>query len=128
MSLVFFYINILHLLKYIFYNPLFIYILYNSVSFYQNFVADKFIYRLLYTKGTMKTTFAILGIIAAVGLVMSIATPNAFALTQISGQGSSQSSSQTQAGISVLSPQTSLQGSGQSSIQAACLALNVICG
>ena len=76
----------------------------------------------------MKTTFAILGIIAAVGLVMSIATPNAFALSQSSGQASGQASSQTQLGFSLVSPQTSAQVSGQSSIQAACLAFNVICG
>ena len=103
-------------------------ILYNPASFYQNFVADMFIYRLLYTKSTMKTTFAILGIIAAVGLLVSIATPSAFALTQSSTQASGQASGQSQIGVSVLSPQTSAQLSGQSSIQAACVFVSIVCG
>ena len=77
----------------------------------------------------MKTTFAILGIIAAAALVATIAVPNAFALTQSSGQFSGQGSSQTQiSGLNLLSPQTSAQVSGQSSIQAACVAVSVFCG
>ena len=76
----------------------------------------------------MKTTFAILGIIAAVGLLVSIATPSALALTQSSGQGNTQLSSQSQTGLSFFSPQTSGQGSGQSSIQSACIAFNLACG
>ena len=77
----------------------------------------------------MKTTFAILGIIAAVGLLVSIATPSAFALTQSSGQSSSQSSSQGQGSlVNLFSPQTSIQGSAQSSIQAACVFVSIVCG
>ena len=77
----------------------------------------------------MKTTFAILGIIAAVALVTSLAAPNAFALTQGSYQGSSQSQGQTQiSGLNLVSPQTGVQASGQSNIQAACVAVSVFCG
>ena len=77
----------------------------------------------------MKTTFAILGIIAAVGLLVSIATPSAFALTQSSSQSSGQFSSQGQGSLLNLgSPQTSAQISGQSSIQAACVFVSIVCG
>jgi hypothetical protein len=88
-----------------------------------------FIYTLSYNNGTMKTTFAILGIIAAVGLLVSIATPSAFALTQSSGQAIGQSSSQGQGSVFNLgSPQTSVQGAGQSNIQAACVFVSIVCG
>ena len=77
----------------------------------------------------MKTTFAILGIIAAVALVTSLAAPNAFALSQSSGQGSYQSQGQTQiSGLNLLSPQTGAQANVQSNIQAACVAVSVFCG
>ena len=76
----------------------------------------------------MKTSFAIMGIIAAVALVMSLAAPSAFALTQSSAQVSEQGSAQSQNGISVLSPQISKQISSQSSIQAACVYISIVCG
>ena len=77
----------------------------------------------------MKTTFAILGIIAAVGLLVSIATPSAFALSQSSTQINQQGAGQTQAsGLNLFSPQTSAQVSGQSSIQAACVFFSFGCG
>jgi len=77
----------------------------------------------------MKTTFAILGIIAAVALVTSLAAPNAFALYQSSSQSSSQSQSQGQGSVLNLgSPQTGVQASVQSNIQAACVAVSVFCG
>ena len=77
----------------------------------------------------MKTTFAILGIIAAVALVTSLAAPNAFALYQSSSQGSSQYQSQGQGSVLNLgSPQTGVQASVQSNIQAACVAVSVFCG
>jgi len=77
----------------------------------------------------MKTSFTILGIIAAVALVTSLAAPNAFALYQSSSQGSSQSQGQTQiSGLNLVSPQTGVQASGQSNIQAACVFVSIVCG
>ena len=77
----------------------------------------------------MKTSFTILGIIAAVALVTSLAAPNAFALTQGSYQGSSQYQSQGQGSVLNLgSPQTGVQASGQSNIQAACVFVSIVCG
>jgi len=77
----------------------------------------------------MKTTFAILGIIAAVGLLVSMAAPSAFALTQGIAQGSGQGTSQTQlSGLNPLSPQTSAQANGQSSTQNACVFVSIVCG
>jgi len=77
----------------------------------------------------MKTSFTILGIIAAVALVTSLAAPNAFALYQSSSQGSSQSQVQTQiSGLNLVSPQTGVQASGQSNIQAACVFVSIVCG
>ena len=88
-----------------------------------------FNYRLLHRNVTMKTTFAILGIIAAVGLLVSIATPGAFALTQSSSQSSGQALSQSQGSLLNLgSPQTGAQANVQSNIQAACVAVSVFCG
>jgi len=88
-----------------------------------------FIYILSYNNGTMKTTFAILGIIAAIGLLVSIATPGAFALTQSSSQSSGQFSSQGQGSLLNLgSPQTGAQASVQSSIQSACVLVSIVCG
>ena len=106
-----------------------IYNSYKSASFYQNFVADIFIYRFLHRNVTMKTSFAIMGIIAAVALVTAIAAPNAFALSQSSTQINQQGTGQTQAsGLNLFSPQTSAQISGQSSIQAACVFFSFGCG
>jgi len=88
-----------------------------------------FNYRLLHRNVTMKTTFAILGIIAAVGLLVSIATPGAFALTQSSSQSSGQALSQSQGSLLNLgSPQTGAQASVQSSIQSACVFVSIVCG
>ena len=87
-----------------------------------------FIYSIYYNHVTMNSKFAILGLVVAAALVATIAVPNAFALTQSSSQSSGQGSSQSQTGVSVLSPQTSAQVSGQSSIQAACILLNAGCG
>ena len=102
---------------------------YKYASFYQNFIADIFIYRLSYTNGTMKTTFAILGIIAAVGLLVSMAAPSAFALTQGIAQGSSQTTIQGQGSLVNLgSPQTSISASSQSATQNACVFVVAFCG
>ena len=88
-----------------------------------------FIYTLSHTNVTMKTTFAILGIIAAVALVTAIAAPNAFALSQSASQGIAQGTSQTQASLFNLgSPQTSAQANGQSINQNACVFVSVFCG
>jgi len=88
-----------------------------------------FNYRLLHRNVTMKTTFAILGIIAAVGLLVSIATPGAFALTQSSSQSSGQALGQSQiSGLNLVSPQTGAQASVQSSIQSACVLVSIVCG
>ena len=76
----------------------------------------------------MKPTFAILGIIAAVGLVMSIATPNIFALSQSSTQFSELSSSLSQTGINIAHPQTSVLGSSQSIVQTDCVFFSFGCG
>ena len=77
----------------------------------------------------MKTTFAILGIIAAIGLLVSIATPGAFALTQSSSQSSGQALGQSQiSGLNLVSPQTGAQASVQSSIQSACVLVSIVCG
>ena len=76
----------------------------------------------------MKPTFAILGIIAAVGLVMSIATPNIFALTQSSTQSNELSSSLSQTGINIAHPQTSVLGSSQSIVQTDCVFFSFGCG
>ena len=76
----------------------------------------------------MKTSFAILGIIAAVALVTAIAAPNAFALSQSASQGIAQGTSQTQlSGLNLLSPQTSISASGQSISQGACQAVFAFC-
>jgi hypothetical protein len=76
----------------------------------------------------MKTTFAILGIIAAVGLMVSIVAPSAFAVTQNAGQSSSQGTGQTQlSGLNLLSPQTSISASGQSINQNACQFVFAFC-
>jgi len=88
-----------------------------------------FIYTLSHTNVTMKTTFAILGIIAAVGLLVSIAAPSAFALSQSANQGIAQSTGQTQlSGLNLFSPQTSAQANGQSINQNACVFVSVFCG
>ena len=88
-----------------------------------------FIYTLSHTNVTMKTTFAILGIIAAVALVTSLAAPNAFALTQTNGQASGQALGQSQiSGLNLVSPQTGAQASVQSSIQSACVLVSIVCG
>ena len=88
-----------------------------------------FIYIFLHRNVTMKTSFAIMGIIAAVALVTAIAAPNAFALSQSNTQLSGQGTSQTQiSGLNLVSPQTSVQASGQSNIQAACVLVSVFCG
>jgi len=77
----------------------------------------------------MKTSFAILGIIAAVALVTALAAPNAFALSQSSSQGIAQGTSQTQASLFNLgSPQTSAQINSQSINQNACVFVSVFCG
>ncbi len=77
----------------------------------------------------MKTIYTVMGIIAAAALLSTFVASNAFALTQTSIQGSLQASSQSQTGISVLSPQTTGQGVLQTSVQAGCTALaNIICG
>ena len=76
----------------------------------------------------MKPTFAILGIIAAVGLIMSIATPNIFALTQSSTQSNELSSSLSQTGINIAHPQTSVLGSSQSIVQTDCVFFSFGCG
>ena len=65
-----------------------------------------FIYIFLHRNVTMKTSFAIMGIIAAVALVTAIAAPNAFALSQSNGQGSSQTTIQGQGSLlNLVSPQ-----------------------
>ena len=88
-----------------------------------------FIYTLSHTNVTMKTTFAILGIIAAVGLLVSIAAPSAFALSQSANQGIAQSTGQTQlSGLNLFSPQTSAQANGQSINQNACVFFSFGCG
>ena len=88
-----------------------------------------FIYTLLHTNGTMKTSFAILGIIAAVALVTAIAAPNAFALSQSASQGIAQGTSQTQlSGFNLVSPQTSISASSQSATQNACIFVGFVCG
>ena len=76
----------------------------------------------------MKTTFAIMGIIAAVALVMSLAAPSAFALTQSSTQFSELSSSLSQTGINIAHPQTSVLGSSQSNVQTDCVFFSFGCG
>jgi hypothetical protein len=76
----------------------------------------------------MKPIFAILGIIAAIGLLVSITTPNAFALTQSNTQSSELSSSLSQTGINIAHPQTSVQGSTQSNVQTDCVFLRILCG
>ena len=77
----------------------------------------------------MKTTFAILGIIAAVGLLVSMAAPSAFALTQGIAQGSSQTTIQGQGSLVNLgSPQTSAQLNSQSINQNACVFFSFGCG
>ena len=75
-----------------------------------------------------KTHYSILAIVMVMTLGIAIAAPSAFALTQSSAQVSEQGSAQSQNGISVLSPQISKQISSQSSIQLACVYINVICG
>jgi len=77
----------------------------------------------------MKTTFAILGIIAAVGLLVSMAAPSAFALTQGIAQGSSQTTIQGQGSlVNLVSPQTSISASSQSATQNACVLVVAFCG
>ena len=77
----------------------------------------------------MKTTFAIMGIIAAVALVTALAAPSAFALSQSSSQGIAQGTSQTQlSGLNLLSPQTNAQANGQSIGQNACVFFSFGCG
>ncbi len=77
----------------------------------------------------MRTIYTVMGIIAAAALLSTFVASNAFALTQTSIQGSLQASSQSQTGISVLSPQTTGQAAIQTSVQAGCTALaNIICG
>jgi len=77
----------------------------------------------------MKTSFTILGIIAAVALVTSLAAPNAFALSQSSSQSSGQALGQSQiSGLNLVSPQTGAQASVQSSIQSACVLVSIVCG
>jgi hypothetical protein len=76
----------------------------------------------------MKTTFAILGIIAAVGLMVSIVAPSAFAVTQNAGQSSSQTTIQGQGSLFNLgSPQTSISASSQSINQNACQFVVAFC-
>ncbi len=77
----------------------------------------------------MRTIYTLMGIIAAAALLSTFVASNVFALSQTSIQGSLQASSQSQTGISVLSPQTTGQGALQTNVQAACTALaNIICG
>jgi len=88
-----------------------------------------FIYEFLHTNDTMKTSFAIMGIIAAVALVTALAAPSAFALSQSSSQGIAQGTSQTQlSGLNLLSPQTNAQANGQFSTQNACVFVSIVCG
>ena len=76
----------------------------------------------------MKTTFAILGIIAAVGLMVSIVAPSAFAVTQNAGNGNTQLTGQTQlSGFNLVSPQTSISASSQSINQNACVFVVAFC-
>ena len=75
-----------------------------------------------------KTYYSILAIVMVMTLGIAIAAPNAFALTQTSVQASEQGTDQSQNGVSVLSPQISKQISSQSSIQAACVYINILCG
>ena len=76
----------------------------------------------------MKTTFAILGIIAAVALVTSLAAPNAFALTQSNTQSSELSSTLSQIGVNIGLPQTSVLINHQSNVQADCVFVTIACG
>ena len=77
----------------------------------------------------MKTSFAIMGIIAAVALVTSLAAPSAFALSQSANQGIAQSTGQFQASLFNLgSPQTNAQLNGQSVNQNACVFVSIVCG
>jgi len=75
----------------------------------------------------MKPTFAILGIIAAIGLLVSIATPNAFAISQSSIQSSELSSSLSQTGINIGHPQINVQSSSQSTVQTDCVFVTIFC-
>ena len=86
-----------------------------------------FIYILLHRNVTMKTSFAIMGIIAAVALVTAIAAPNAFALTQSNTQSSELSSSLSQTGINIAFPQTSVLGNSQSNVQTDCVFFSFGC-
>ena len=104
------------------YNP------YNFTPFYQNFIVDTFLYNNVYSNVIMKPNFAILGIIAAVALVMSIAAPNVFALTQSNTQSSELSSSLSQTGINIAFPQTSVLGNSQSNVQTDCVFFGFGCG
>ena len=88
-----------------------------------------FIYTLSYTNVTMKTSFAIMGIIAAVALVTSLAAPSVFALSQSASNSIAQGTSQTQASLFNLgSPQTSAQINSQSINQNACVFFSFGCG
>ena len=75
-----------------------------------------------------KTHYSILAIVMVMTLGIAIATPSAFALSQSSVQASQQGTDQSQNGVSILSPQISKQISSQSSIQAACVYINIVCG
>jgi hypothetical protein len=103
------------------YNP------YNFTSFYQNFIVDTFLYNNVYSNVIMKLTFAILGIIAAVGLMVSIVAPSAFAVTQSNIQSSELSSSLSQTGINIAFPQTSVLGNSQSNVQTDCVFFSFGC-
>ena len=76
----------------------------------------------------MKSIFAILGIIAAIGLLVSIAIPNAFALTQSNTQSSELSSTLSQIGVNIGLPQTSVLVNHQSNVQADCVFVTIACG
>ena len=75
-----------------------------------------------------KTHYSILAIVMVMTIGIAVATPNAFALTQSSGEGASQSTSQSQGGLSLFSPQITIQDSDQSTNQIGCAILNNVCG
>ena len=75
-----------------------------------------------------KTHYSILAIVMVMTLGVAVATPSALALEQTSVQASEQGTDQSQNGVSILSPQIGKQISSQSSIQAACVYISIVCG
>jgi hypothetical protein len=75
-----------------------------------------------------KTYYSIVAIVMVMTLGLAVATSNAFALSQSSTESAGQATGQSQLGLSILSPQISVQGVDQSTNQEGCLFESYVCG